>query len=164
MTLLNGYNNPMPDPPLNNACPAPGEGEHDHCMNQQYGFDFVPNSNPPNGIQPPPNALDIIAPASGTVAWIGKDKSANEYCIGLTLDLGNVNMTICHFASLNGDLSNKHVGQGYFLGIMADHIHISMDDRYFDTTHSDCSPNITATTSPRTCRPIAFDGYYFNKS
>jgi len=122
-------------------------------MNQQYGFDFIPSV--------PTSNLDIIAPASGTVAWISKDKTQPEYCVGLTLEVGGVNLTICHFSSLNAHLiPNMHVDQGYRLGTMVDHIHLSLDDRNHDTTHSDCAPNITATSSPRTCRPVPFNGYY----
>ena len=39
---------------------------------------------------------------------------------------------------------------------MKDHIHLSLDDPYHDTSYSDCSPGVQ-----RMCRPVPFNGRYF---
>ena len=111
-------------------------------MNQAYGLDFVPTNS----------ATDIVAPASGTVAW----KSAD--CLGLRLDLADVNLTICHFASFKPNLnSGVRIARGDFLGTWIGNIHLSVDDRYHDQ-----SPGSGCTLSTaKTCRPVPFNGGYF---
>lgn len=142
LQIIHGYNDPLPG----ENCPHPGNGIADHCMNQQYGVDLqsVATSADPNPSQ------DIITPANGTVAWEQND------CLGLRLDLGDVNLTICHFSSFKPDINGARVARGDFLGTMNGHIHLSIDDRYHDTTHSDCS-----SANARTCRPIPFNGGYY---
>jgi len=140
--IIHGYNDPLPT----QTCPAPGNGIDDHCMNQQYGLDLVPvaTSSDPHPSQ------DILAPADGTVARVQND------CLGLRLSTGDVNLTICHFASFKANLQGTSVTRGTFLGTMTGHIHMNIDDRYHDLSHSQCSPG-----SARTCLPVPFNGGYF---
>ncbi len=144
LKIIHGYNDPLPSKD-NVNCPSPKDGIADHCANQQYGLDLVPAN--------PTSNLHIIAPAPGT-AFMGGE------CLFLTLDIANVNLTICHFSSFNPKLKQgMHVDQGFFLGTMKDnsHIHLNLDDRN-DTV----SPNPGCSAQfPRTCRPIPFNGGYF---
>jgi hypothetical protein len=74
LKIIHGYNDPLPG----EYCLPPGPNRADHCMHQQYGLDMVPTT---------PNQ-DIIAPAAGLVAW------EEGECLGLCLDVGDVNLTI----------------------------------------------------------------------
>ncbi len=144
LKIIHGYNDPLPSKD-NVNCPNPKDGIADHCANQQYGLDLVP-ANPTSNIH-------IIAPAAGTAFTSGE-------CLFLTLDIGNVNLTICHFFSFNPKLTpGMHVDRGFFLGTMKDnsHIHLNLDDR-----NDTISPNPGCSAQfPRTCRPIPFNGGYF---
>lgn len=144
LKIIHGYNDPLPG----QSCPKPGNGIADHCMNQQYGLDLQPVAT---GSDPNPSH-DIIASAAGIVAWVQND------CLGLRLDSGDVNLTICHFASFQPNIYGTRVVRGAYLGTMSDHIHLSIDDRYQDVTHSDCSPS-----NASTCRPIPFNGGYYRQ-
>jgi hypothetical protein len=142
LKIIHGYNDPLPGQP----CPQPGNGIADHCMNQQYGLDFQPVATSSN----PHPSQDIIAPIDGTVAWVQNDR------LGLRLDVGDMNLTICHFSSFKPNIIGTRVARGDFLGTMNGHIHLSIDDRYLDATHSSCWPS-----NARTCRPIPFNGGYY---
>jgi len=136
LKIVHGYNDPLPG----QFCPKPGPNRRDHCMNQAFGLDFVPTNS----------ATDIIAPASGTVAWLISD------CLGLRLDLGDVNLNICHFATFNVK-QGDYVARGKFLGTWVGNIHLSIDDRYHDKSPGSGCPS----PALRNCRPVPFNaGYY----
>lgn len=92
----------------------------DHCRNQLFGLDLVPDQQ---------NDSDILAPGNGKVAF--KGKLEDEDCIGLRITLDNgLNLNVCHFVSFNVRLGERIV-RGKVLGIRSTpHVHLSLDDRY----------------------------------
>lgn len=114
----------------------------DHCRNQLFGLDMVPDQQ---------NDTDILAPGNGIVAFRGKLE--DEDCIGLRITLDNgLNMNVCHFASFNVN-QGERVVQGRVLGIRSTpHVHLSLDDRYRIGTL--CSGK------ERCFLPVPFDGQH----
>lgn len=104
-TVHHGYNDPLPGQTCSIGTTI------DHCDNQQFGLDF----NPPT--------QDIVSPAAGRVKWIEGE------CLGIQLDDGGANLTICHFARFKV-ADEQRVSKGQCLGTKESHIHISLDDRY----------------------------------
>ena len=92
----------------------------DHCRNQLFGLDMVPDQQ---------NDTDILAPGNGKVTFRGK--LPEENCIGVRITLDNgLNMNVCHFASFNVSQGDR-VLRGKLLGIRSSpHVHLSLDDRY----------------------------------
>lgn len=112
LTVVHGYNDPLPT----ETCTIGSSS--DHCKNQKYGFDLKPSNQ---------NDLRILAPVSGSIAWI----SGN--CLGLKTNDG-YNMNVCHFGSYNVAVGAS-VSRGKVLGNRSTTwIHISLDDRYRNTT------------------------------
>lgn len=92
----------------------------DHCRNQLFGLDMVPDQQ---------NDTAILAPGNGKVVFRGKLE--DEDCIGLRITLDNgLNMNVCHFASFNVGQGDRIV-RGKVLGTRSTpHVHLSLDDRY----------------------------------
>lgn len=92
----------------------------DHCRNQLFGLDMVPD---------PQSDTDILAPGNGKVTF--KGRLPEENCIGLRITLDNgLNMNVCHFATWNVDIGER-VLRGKVLGTRSSlHVHLSLDDRY----------------------------------
>ncbi len=117
-----------------------GENALDHCRNQLFGLDMVPDQQ---------NDTDILTPGNGKVTFRGK--LPEENCIGVRITLDNgLNMNVCHFASFNVSQGDR-VLRGKLLGIRSSpHVHLSLDDRYR-----------IGTLCPRQERcflPVPFDG------
>jgi hypothetical protein len=74
---------------------------------QQYGLDLTTASE------------DIVAPGAGVIAWTGGD------CLGIKLNDGGANLTVCHFASFKV-ARNQPVAQGQCLGTKGSHVHINL--------------------------------------
>ncbi|MEK7559215.1 MAG: hypothetical protein AAB521_02845 [Patescibacteria group bacterium] len=91
----------------------------DHCRNQLFGLDMVPN---------PENDTEILAPGNGKVSFRGKLEGG---CIGLRITLDNgLNLNVCHFATWNVNTGDR-VLRGKVLGTRSTpHVHLSLDDRY----------------------------------
>lgn len=92
----------------------------DHCRNQLFGLDLVPDQQ---------SDTDILAPGNGKVEFIGKLE--DEDCIGMRITLDNgLNLNVCHFASFNVNKGERII-RGKVLGIRSSpHVHLSLDDRY----------------------------------
>lgn len=110
LKLIHGYNDPLP---IN--CPGPSlpSPPLDHCLNQRYGLDFQPVTT---------TATEILSPLPGKVDWI------KNGCLGITTR-DNLNLNICHFTQFHIK-EHEEVKRGQVLGIMQDHIHLSLDDRH----------------------------------
>lgn len=91
----------------------------DHCRNQLFGLDIVPDQQ---------NDTEILAPGNGKVSYRGKLEGG---CIGLRITLDNgLNLNVCHFAAWNVGPSDR-VLRGKVLGTRStSHVHLSLDDRY----------------------------------
>ncbi|HEY0755127.1 MAG TPA: hypothetical protein VGD98_14305 [Ktedonobacteraceae bacterium] len=93
----------------------------DHCDNQLFGLDLVPDSS---------DTGQVLAPVGGTVTWADVGKKNSTGCIGITIDDG-LNLTICHFSTLNV-VVGVNVPRGKILGTRStSHVHISLDDRRY---------------------------------
>lgn len=113
----------------------------DHCRNQLFGFDLVPDQQ---------SDKEILAPANGTIDYKGRLEGG---CIGLRIKLDNgLNMNVCHFATFSVDIG-KHVDRGKVLGTRnTSHVHLSLDDRHG-------SGNLCPSTE-RCYLPVPFSGKY----
>lgn len=108
--VINGYNNPPPGV----RCDI-GTGP-DHCDNQKYALDLEPLNT---------SDLRILAPVSGTVAWIDEGPA----CIGIRTP-ESYSLSLCHFGSYSVGF-NQSVQRGQVLGNRSTPwIHVSMDDRF----------------------------------
>ena len=127
LTIIHGNNDPLPTETCSIGTAS------DHCGNQKYGFDLHPADQ---------NDLLVLAPFPGKVNWIGGE------CLGIrTLD--NLNLSVCHFQQYYVSLYD-YVNRGDVLGVRkSSSIHLSLDDRYANTT-----------TKP----PIPFNGLHTLKS
>ncbi len=100
----------------NTGCPigvAP-----DHCQNQLFGLDLVPDQQ---------SDKTILAPVAGKVDFLPSDPKSGG-CIGLTLDDG-IHINVCHFDTWTVKRGQKVV-RGKVLGTRSTlHVHISLDDR-----------------------------------
>jgi len=94
----------------------------DHCWNQLFGLDMVPDQQ---------NDTAILAPGDGKVEF--KGKLPEENCIGVRITLDNgLNINVCHFASFNVSQGDR-VLRGKVLGTRSTlhlHVHLSLDNRY----------------------------------
>ncbi|MEN9327293.1 MAG: hypothetical protein RI947_101, partial [Candidatus Parcubacteria bacterium] len=116
--IYNGYNNPG----VNDPCPAPADGGHDHCNTQQYGLDL---SNDPDNPTSLTSDRTILAPLSGTIAWTSSDFLGIQTSDGLELWIG-------HFASTSQWSVGNSVIRGQVLGQRKStdfHVHISLYNR-----------------------------------
>lgn len=91
----------------------------DHCRNQLFGLDMVPDQQ---------SDTEILAPAKGKVLFKGELEGG---CIGLRITLDNgLNLNVCHFATFNVSQGDEIV-RGKMLGTRStSHVHLSLDDRY----------------------------------
>ncbi|OGH14940.1 MAG: hypothetical protein A3H50_03680 [Candidatus Levybacteria bacterium RIFCSPLOWO2_02_FULL_37_10] len=91
----------------------------DHCRNQLFGLDMVPDQE---------SDKEILAPANGKVSFRGELEGG---CIGLRVTLDNgLNLNVCHFAAWNVSVGDR-VLRGKVLGTRSTpHVHLSLDDRY----------------------------------
>lgn len=91
----------------------------DHCRNQLFGLDMVPDQQ---------NDKEILASANGKVSFKGKLEGG---CIGLRIILDNgLNLNVCHFATFKVSTGDR-VLRGKVLGTRSTtHVHLSLDDRY----------------------------------
>lgn len=92
----------------------------DHCRNQLFGLDIVPDQQ---------GDPQILAPGNGKVIF--KGKLPDENCMGVKIALDNgLNLNVCHFASYNVEEGDR-VLRGKVLGTRSmPWVHLSMDDRY----------------------------------
>lgn len=115
----------------------------DHCRNQLFGLDLVPDQE---------IGFQILAPANGTIIWKGRLEGG---CVGVRIRLDNgLNMNVCHFATFNVE-EGKHVARGAILGTSStQHVHMSLDDRYG-------SGNLCPGAKDEVCNiPVPFSGVY----
>ena len=113
----------------------------DHCRNQLFGLDMVPDQQ---------NDTAILAPGNGKVSYRGKLEGG---CIGLRITLDNgLNLNVCHFAAWNVGPGDR-VLRGKVLGTRSSsHVHLSLDDRYRIGT--------LCPGQDRCFLPIPFDGQH----
>ncbi len=132
LSVSHGYNDPLPGEPCNI-----GGGGADHCDNQKYGLDLVPSEQ---------TDLRILAPLPGRIAWISGG------CLGM-LTRDNLNLNVCHFSSVSAAL-NDEVGRGAVLGTRSTSwIHLSLDDRYRDSSKPPVAFNGAHTLEGRSVDP-----------
>jgi hypothetical protein len=92
----------------------------DHCDNQLFGLDLVPDPQFADDRQ-------ILAPVGGIVDFL--PAQSNAYCLGITLDDG-IHLNLCHFENWDTLNTGDRVTRGQILGTRStSHIHISLDDR-----------------------------------
>jgi hypothetical protein len=109
----------------------------DHCDNQLFGLDLVPDSQFVADKQ-------ILAPVGGRVDF--PPAQSNAYCLGITLNDG-IHLNLCHFENWGTLQRGDAVTRGQVLGTRStSHIHISLDNRPANT--GKCS----------LCLPIPFNG------
>lgn len=91
----------------------------DHCRNQLFGLDMVPDQQ---------SDKKILAPGNGKVSFKGKLEGG---CVGLRITLDNgLNLNVCHFATWNVSTGDR-VLRGKVLGTRStSHVHLSLDNRY----------------------------------
>src|SRR3990172_7740554 len=113
LVVVHGYNDPIPGEPC-----VIGGGGADHCSNQKYGLDLNPSRQA---------ELEILAPLPGRIAWISGD------CMGIrTRD--DLNLNVCHFGRFDLGVGDE-VSRGAVLGARSTSwIHLSLDDRYRDSS------------------------------
>jgi hypothetical protein len=111
--VSHGYNDPLPEEDCNI-----GGGGADHCDNQRYGLDLVPSDQ---------DDLAILAPLPGRVEWKSGD------CLGIRTE-DDLNLNICHFGTFEVQVGVQ-VSRGTMLGMRnTSWIHLSLDDRYRDSS------------------------------
>ncbi len=113
----------------------------DHCRNQLFGLDMVPNLQ---------SDTQILAPGDGNVSFRGKLEGG---CVGLRITLDNgLNLNVCHFATWNVEVGDR-VLRGKILGTRStSHVHLSLDNRH--TTGNLCPGQ------EKCYLPVPFDGKY----
>lgn len=108
LKVVHGYNDPLPG----ERC-AIGTAS-DHCGNQKYGLDLAPQNT---------SDRRILAPLPGKIGWKSGD------CLGITTK-DNYNLNVCHFGSYKVNQGDTVV-RGQHLGDRSTTwIHLSLDDRY----------------------------------
>jgi YVTN family beta-propeller protein len=113
----------------------------DHCRNQLFGLDLVPDNQ---------SDLAILAPVSGKVGWISSTFPGG--CMGLMVK-GGINVTICQFQAKPAFSLGQLVPRGKVLGTRSSrYVHLSLDSRY--ATGTLCSD------FPRCFLPVPFTGFY----
>lgn len=92
----------------------------DHCRNQLFGLDLVPDQN---------NDTAILSPGNGTIGYVGKLEGG---CMGVRIILDNgINLNVCHFVFPPNVRTGERVLRGKILGVRSSpHVHLSLDDRY----------------------------------
>ncbi len=118
----------------------------DHCDNQLFGLDLVPDQSD-NG--------QILAPVGGVVDFLPYSSKKAGNCMGLVLDDG-IHLNICHFnANSLGTLkTGDRVTRGKVLGTRSTpHVHISLDDRRYGTPYLPVPFNGTHTLEGMSLNP-----------